>query len=103
MELDFGLWENQRWDAIPQDAWDDWMADFGDHRFGGKESVNALLSRVGQAWDAWRECGQDAVWITHAGVVRAAGLLAQGQRTVERSAQWPTKALPFGAWVVVED
>lgn len=102
VELDFGLWENQRWDAIPQNAWDDWMADFGNHRFGGKESVNALMARVAAAWDAWRAQGHDAVWITHAGVVRAVSLLVQGQRTVERSEQWPSKPLPFGEWVELE-
>jgi alpha-ribazole phosphatase len=102
VEFDFGLWEGQRWDEIPQPAWDDWTADFGNHRFGGKDSVNAILARVGAAWDAWRATGQDAVWITHAGVVRAVTLLADGRRTVDKASDWPSKPLPFGEWRVLE-
>ncbi len=73
------------------------MADFGNHRFGGKESVNALMARVAAAWDAWRGSGQDAVWITHAGVVRAVSLLVQGQRTVERSSSGPASRCRLGS------
>ena len=102
VELDFGLWEGQRWDEIPQNAWDDWMADFGAHRFGGKESVNELLGRVVQAWDAWRQQQADAVWITHAGVIRAASLLVQHKRSVQQSSDWPSRALPFGECLVLD-
>ena len=97
-EMDFGCWEGQRWDAIPKAAIDEWTADFGRLRFGGKESVQALVDRVAAVWDETRASGLPAAWITHAGVIRAAMLLRQNIRTVQRSDQWPGHALEFGAW-----
>ncbi len=38
------------------------------------------MARVGAAWDDWRASGRDAVWVTHAGVMRAALLLSRGVR-----------------------
>ncbi len=101
-EMDFGQWEGQRWDAIPREAFDAWLADFGAHRFGGRESVNALLQRVAaahaeQAQQAI-ETGE-AVWITHAGVIRALTLLAQGITLLTRADQWPREAPGCGEWL----
>ena len=98
MEMDFGCWEGQRWDAIPQAEFDRWLADFGDHRFGGRESVHEVMQRVANAWDEMQAHGSDAVWITHAGVIRAANLLALGVRQVSQAAQWPREAPAFGGW-----
>jgi len=42
------------------------------------------------------------VWITHAGVIRAATLLTQGLRQVQRADQWPIAAPAWGAWRVVD-
>lgn len=98
VEMDFGCWEQQRWDAIPQADYDRWTADFGQHRFGGKESVADVMQRVGAAWDESQRQGQNAVWITHAGVIRAAGLLARGVRGVTQAADWPQQAPAFGGW-----
>ena len=100
-EMDFGCWEGQRWDAIPQADYERWTADFGQHRFGGKESVQAFMQRVASAWDEAQLAGQEVVWITHAGVIRAASLLAQGVRQVDQAAQWPPAAPAFGAWCVM--
>ena len=97
-EMDFGCWEGQRWDAIPQADYDLWTADFGQHRFGGKESVQAFMARVTSAWDDAQLARQETVWITHAGVIRAASLLAQGVRQVDQAAQWPQAAPAFGGW-----
>ena len=41
----------------------------------------------------------DQVWITHAGVARAAILLGQGVRLPKNAAQWPTQAPAFGGWI----
>lgn len=102
-EMDFGHWEGVAWDQIPHAAVGTWTADFGDHRFGGVESANAVLQRVAAAWhDTWHELGgADAVWITHAGVIRAAMLIAQGVTAVRRSDQWPRSAVDFGQWMVL--
>jgi alpha-ribazole phosphatase len=42
------------------------------------------------------------VWITHAGVIRAAGLLARGVTHLDDASQWPREAPGFGAWTVVD-
>lgn len=97
-EMDFGCWEGRRWDAIPRAAFDAWMADFGAHPFGGRESVDALLQRVAAARAEALQLGQDAAWITHAGVMRAMDLLAQGIERLARAEQWPRQAAGFGAW-----
>ena len=97
-EMNFGCWEGQRWDAIAQADYDAWVADFAEHRFGGQESVSEFMRRVTCAWDENQRQGLDAVWITHAGVIRAASLLAQGVRQVAQAAQWPSDAPAFGGW-----
>lgn len=38
------------------------------------------------------------LWITHAGVIRAAGLLAQGMRHIAHARQWPQQAPGYGQW-----
>ena len=97
-EMDFGCWEGQRWDAIPKADFERWMADFGAHRFGGQESVQEFLQRVASVWDETQRLGVDTVWISHAGVIRAATLLAQGVRQIEQATQWPHEAPAFGGW-----
>jgi len=39
------------------------------------------------------------VWITHAGVARAARLLADGVPVLTRAAQWPLEAPGYGQWL----
>lgn len=95
-EMDFGCWEGQRWDAIPQQAYERWSADFDAHRFGGAESVSELMQRVAAVWDETQARGLETVWVTHAGVIRAASLLAQGVRQVAQASQWPRAAPAFG-------
>ena len=100
-EMDFGVWEGQRWDTIAPEAYAAWMADFAGHRFGGRESVSEFMGRVALVWDEFLSQGQDTVWITHAGVIRAATLLARGVRQVDHAAQWPESAPACGQWVVL--
>ena len=100
-EMDFGHWEGQAWSSIPQGALDAWVADFAHHRFGGRESVDEVMQRVALAWDATLQIGQDAAWITHAGVIRAASLLHRGLRQVQQADQWPKAAPGFGMWQVL--
>lgn len=101
-EMDFGAWELRRWAEIERAAFDAWLADFADARPGGGESVRAFMQRVGAAWDeavrgAAGTDGGDEVWLTHAGVLRAARLLHAGVRCPVRAADWPREAAPFGA------
>lgn len=100
-EMDFGTWEGQRWDALGAAALQAWTDDFAHHRPGGGESVHGLMARVAQAWDDVPAHGPDRVWITHAGVIRAATLLHAGKVSVTQAAQWPVAACGFGQWQVL--
>lgn len=101
-EMDFGSWEGVRWDSIAREALDAWTADFAHHAFGGVESTQAVMLRVGAALADFRStldsAGQtQGLWICHAGVVRCARLLAQGVQQVQDASQWPQDGLALGA------
>lgn len=100
-EMDFGQWEGQRWDALDRRELDGWTDDFAHWRCGRGESVQGFMARVAGVWDDTQASGQATVWITHAGVIRAAMLLAQGTRKVQRADQWPKDAPGFGEWQFV--
>lgn len=95
-EMNFGTWEGQAWDAIERREIDAWTADFADWRCGGAESVQGVMKRVGAAWNDAHMGGVETVWITHAGVMRAATLIAKGIHHVDDAAQWPKEAIEFG-------
>lgn len=102
-EMDFGAWEGQAWAAIERSAFEAWTADFGDHRAGGHgESTRQFMARVGAAFEDWRASGQDALWVTHAGVMRAVLLWQGGTRAIERADQWPAHPIAFGELLRVE-
>ncbi|MDE1182911.1 alpha-ribazole phosphatase [Paraburkholderia sp.] len=88
-EMDFGAWEQQRWDAIDRAALDDWAANFDHARSHGGESVAQFVERV-QAWlDAFavtRELSPAYV-VTHAGVIRVIASLLLGVG-VRQCLQW---------------
>lgn len=99
-EMNFGAWEGRSWQAIGAEAMAAWTDDFAEHRPGGGENLVEFMQRVGEAWD---ELGTaPALWITHAGVIRAATLLARGQRHIERADQWPLLAPACGEWTRIE-
>ena len=103
-EMDFGTWEAVAWDAIPLAAMQAWTDDFGAHRFGGVESANEVLARVADLWHAaQQQPDENQVWITHAGVARAAQLLSQGIQSVDSASQWPKDAPGYGEWWCVDD
>jgi alpha-ribazole phosphatase len=95
-EMDFGCWEGVRWSEIDRAEIERWTADFSDHPFGGRESVGQFVTRVGAALDETRNAGRDALWISHAGVIRAARLLAGGIGLPLRADQWPSRSPGFG-------
>jgi len=102
-EMNFGQWELQAWDAIPRSAFDGWMADFAHHRFGGVESTQQVIDRVAGALSATRETGaEQAVWICHAGVIRALQYFAaHGTRPIEGVHQWPEHAPEPGGYIQI--
>ena len=107
-EMDFGHWELQPWDAVPRSAFDDWMADFAHHRFGSAESTQQVIDRVAQALHAVRATqAPEAVWVTHAGVIRAAQFVAaHGAESppvaIGRVDQWPTDAPAPGGHLCID-
>jgi alpha-ribazole phosphatase len=101
-EMDFGQWEGQRWDALDRRELDSWTDDFAHWRCGGGESVQVFMARVAAVWDETRATeGRPTLWVTHAGVIRAAMLLGQGIRQVQQAALWPSEAPGFGEWRVL--
>jgi alpha-ribazole phosphatase len=103
VEMNFGELEGVPWVDIPLAALDAWTADFGNHQFGGAESVNEVLLRVAGVWRETQvvtSAGRcTTIWITHAGVIRAHSLLVQGIETVQEASQWPVAAPAFGEFV----
>ncbi len=72
MEMNFGDWENQKWDDIDQDKLNDWMQDFVHTRTPNGENLSDLFFRVKSFLDDLRE-KQDlkkVLLVTHAGVIR---------------------------------
>lgn len=97
-EINFGIWEGIAWDEIPKAAFDQWTQDFDQHRFGGAECLRDLLIRVHQALLELTTT-EDAIWVTHAGVIRAVNYLQQyGLQPIATAATWPTGAPAFGKW-----
>ena len=101
-EMDFGCWEGRPWAEVGEEEFGRWNADFLDYRFGGRESVRAFLARVEAARRDSAHAGPQALWITHAGVIRATGLLVRGVLPVQ-AAQWPREAVVFGGWQCLQD
>lgn len=100
-EMNFGTWEGRLWNAINRIQIDAWTADFAHHRPGGAESVQQFLARVAAAWHAHSAATVAQLWITHAGVIRAAHLLARGISSITRADEWPVEAPAFGQWTVL--
>lgn len=102
-EMDFGAWEGREWAAIARAEFDAWIGNFADGRPGGTgETTRHLMQRVGDAFDEWQLSGADALWITHAGVMRAAQLLQRGVRSIERADLWPAAPIAYGERLTIE-
>lgn len=101
-EMDFGVWEGRRWDAIARDELDAWASHFTEHRPGNGESLAAMLSRVRHALgDMHKAVGpqRDMVWITHAGVIRCVLWLATHGERLPEAHEWTMAAPDFGEWI----
>ena len=101
VEINFGAWEGWRWADIPKDAIDAWTQDFAHTRFGGRESVQQLMDRVASMRAFSHTLGTPVVWLTHAGVVRAAVLLSAGLTQVSHADQWPLDGPGYGDWRIL--
>lgn len=109
-EMDFGRWEGRAWQDIAPAELAAWTDNFPDYAVGQTgENVSAFMRRTGLAFDAAKippspnqPDKTDVLWITHAGVIRAAKLLAQGIRHIEHAHQWPQTAPNYGQWRTLE-
>ncbi|MDO4794564.1 MAG: histidine phosphatase family protein [Brachymonas sp.] len=108
-EIHFGAWEGVAWNDLPAHAWQAWMSNFAQHQPTGGESLAQLLQRVlaaAQHTAQWlRQQPQGvAVWVTHAGVMRALHWLLQHGHALPASAdQWPQDgACDYGQWLALD-
>ena len=97
-EMSFGQWEQRAWADIDPAELAAWTDDFADYRAGGTgESVSQFMARVAAAFDKL-DPAKDTLWVTHAGVIRAATLIASGVRRINRADEWPIDAPSYGQW-----
>jgi alpha-ribazole phosphatase len=96
LELDFGTWENRRWDDIPRAEMDAWADAFVDAAPPGGESFRGLARRM----DSFRREYEatEAVVVTHAGIIRAWVCLIEG-RPLKEAFQ---RRVEYGACIPVE-
>jgi alpha-ribazole phosphatase len=71
MEMNFGDWENKKWNDQNQDELNTWMADFVNIKAPNGENLIQLFDRVKAFADSLRkEEHKKVLLITHAGVIR---------------------------------
>lgn len=101
-EMDFGAWEGRAWQDIAPAELQAWTDGFADYVVGGSgESTRQVMARVASAFDELQGPA-DTLWITHAGVIRAAELIARGVRQIARADEWPVDAPSYGQWCTLE-
>lgn len=103
-EMNFGAWEGRPWDQVPKSAFDAWTADFADHPFGGLESTQQVIERVAAGLaDTCATGASEALWVTHAGVIRAVSyLLLHWAERIKDARQWPADAPAPGGLVCLD-
>jgi alpha-ribazole phosphatase len=101
-EMSFGQWEGRAWADIDPNEFAAWTDDFAHYRAGHTgENACQFMGRVADAFDEL-DPTKDTLWITHAGVIRAATLIAQGIRHISQASEWPTDAPAYGQWCKLE-
>ena len=102
MEMNFGAWEGQPWDAIARPQIDAWAHDLAHVAPGGGENLQQMLARVDQALRQTLTASGDStdrVWITHAGVIRCVHWLLRHGQQLPTAAQWQLPAPACGQWI----
>ncbi|MEM7177579.1 MAG: histidine phosphatase family protein [Pseudomonadota bacterium] len=91
-ELNFGTWEGQPWSAIDRRESDPWSEDPWHVAPPGGETFAALHRRVQEAIS---EAGDDTVFVTHAGPIRAARMILTGAGFSDVFAEQIPYAIPL--------
>ncbi|MRX11694.1 phosphoglycerate mutase [Pseudoduganella sp. FT25W] len=101
VEMHFGDWEMQPWDAIPRAAIDAWAADMVHYHPGGGESVLQVAERIAAFY---RELTQDAIIICHAGAMRLLFACHAGLPPAAMALQAAQTAhqIPYGAMLTLK-
>lgn len=102
MELDFGAWEMQRWDAIARDEIDAWAADVTQYAVGGGESVLAMAARVIDFLQALKQNAEPrAIIVAHAGSIRMLQTCQPGMSPIDlaRKVAASNTRIEFGACI----
>jgi alpha-ribazole phosphatase len=93
LEMNFGDWEGQTWDGIGIAALNAWAADPLGFAPPGGECANDVLARaLAFTHELRQNCVQNAVCITHAGVIR---VLCASQQGMPQG--WLTRNIPYEA------
>lgn len=72
-ELNFGDWENRKWDDLPKEDLNEWSNNLLNYRPGGSESFQELSDRVTEFLRELLERKEENILIlSHAGTMRAA-------------------------------
>lgn len=96
LELDFGDWEMQAWDAIDRAALDAWAADPLNFVPPGGEAVASLRLRV---VDFLMQLPEEAVLVAHAGVMKVCAAELAGVAPDE----WFGMRFDYGTATLIED
>jgi alpha-ribazole phosphatase len=77
-EMDFGAWEGRAWQDIAPAELQAWTDGFATMPWAATVKAPCqVMARVAEAFDELQGRA-DTLWITHAGVIRAAELIARG-------------------------
>jgi alpha-ribazole phosphatase len=107
VEMDFGTWEMQPWDAIPRASVDAWAADLANYRPGGGESVLQMAERIAAFYaDLQRQLGEEdgqAIVVCHAGTMRLLSARHAGLAPPDMALQAASAPhhLPYGAALIL--
>lgn len=93
MEMDFGAWEMQPWDAIPRAGLDAWAADPLGFAPPGGESVTQMQARLLDFLAERTET--ELLLVTHGGVIKLLWGLAHG----EPPQVWQARRFDYGCLV----
>lgn len=97
-EIDFGAWEMRRWDEIGRPALDAWAADPLRYAGHGGESVARLHERVGDFLVDLARRHDEAILVTHAGVMKAVFAIRLGLPLTD----WFSLRFGYGSASLVE-
>ncbi len=70
MELNFGIWEMQKWDEINDERLDTWMNNYIEYRCPKGESLLDMKLRVDDFIKDIKLKNRDLTIVTHGGVIR---------------------------------